>query len=375
MKTKFLLLIGAIFFGVMVLAQDQAKKEKLEISLFLEGTGEILLVQTESGHAETTQLILKRPGGRREVLDSFDGLLPADLIKHDLDSDGSAELLALLRIPDGMDVIPHLYSTRGKFKRIFPDSAQEANPLVCREVFISTYANLPAVCTKHLVSYHDFGPPELYRLEFYALKKDKLQFVHQGFSDGDHFNVLMNKGAYAFHNGQYLEALDEYNQAISSASGDITTKAFIETLFYLAESRKFAKDFTSALELYQKIVLEFSNNSFTDEAQQQIELISGNLHNIEELSFYIDVTSNINCDRWEMALQMLQQHPLDNASSSLQDRFLFTRGEVLMALNRVEEAVTIYQTLKIQFPDSPLIGAVNAILEDMAEKPEETDGL
>lgn len=375
MRTTALTLLFFFFLACTASGQGEFAREKLELSVILDGIGEIILLETESDQTETTQLILKKPGGMREVIDSYDGLLPSDVIKQDLDADGKVELLVLLRIPDGMDVIPHIYSTIDGFKKIFPSSSNETNPLVCREVFISTYANLPAVCTRHLIAYHDFGPPELFRLEFYRLQKDNLELVHQDFSEGDHFNIRMNKGAYAFHKGQYLEALDEYNLAISSSSGDITSKAFIEATFYLAESRKFSKDFNSALELYQKIVLELSNNQYTDQAQREIELISSNMQNLEALSFYVDVTSNINCDRWETALELLQQHPLANSPGALQDRFLFTKAEVLTALNRVEEAIKVYHDLKTMFPESSLIESVDAILEDMEEKPEETDGL
>ncbi len=185
----------------------------------------------------------------------------------------------------------------------------------------------------------------------------------------------MNRGALAFHNGQYLEALDFYNQAISSSTGEISSRAFIESLFYLAESRKFLKDFRNALELYQKIVIEFSQNQFTDAAQSEIELISQNIEHPEVLSFYIDVTSHINCDRWETALELLQNHRLGSAESPLLDRMLFARAEVLTALNRVDEAIEVYRNIQQKFPDSPVISSVEAALEDMLEKPEETDGL
>ncbi len=177
------------------------------------------------------------------------------------------------------------------------------------------------------------------------------------------------------HAGQYLEALDFYNQAIASASGEISTKAYIEALFNLAQARKFTKDFKSALELFQRIVVEFSENAYTADAQREIELISGNQNNIDALSFYVDVLSNINCDRWETALELLQNHPASKAGGSLQDRFLFTEAEVLTALNRVEEAIKVLNAIKEKYPDSPIIENVDALLADMQERPEETDGL
>ncbi len=199
--------------------------------------------------------------------------------------------------------------------------------------------------------------------------------VHQGFSEGDHFNILMNRGGYAMHNGQYLEALDLYNMAIASSSGEITTKAYIEALFSLGEARKFTKDFKGALDLYQRIVIEFSENVHTEAAQREIELISDNMDNVDALSFYVDVLSNINCDRWETALELLQNHPAAKAGGKLQDRFLFTQGEVLTALNRVDEAIKVFQEIKEKFPESPVIENVDALLADMEETSEETDGL
>jgi hypothetical protein len=123
-------------------------------------------------------------------------VVPSDLIKQDLDGDGSVELLVLMRLPDGADVIPGIYSTNNGFKRIFPENNQETNPLICREIFISNHAGQPALCTRHLIAYHDFGPPELYRLEFYNLQKGSRP-CSPGVSEGDHFKD-MNKGALLF---------------------------------------------------------------------------------------------------------------------------------------------------------------------------------
>ena len=349
--------------------------QKQLLQLEVAGAGDLLLEENNAEQLETTRLLLQRPGGTRQVIDSYDGLLPADLFKNDLDGDGNVEIIAVLRHPDGIDVMPFIYTNLNNFKRVFPPPEQESNTLICREVFISTHAGSPALCTRNQISYHDFGPPELYRLEFYQLDKDQLKLVNQGFNEDNHFNVLMNRGGYAMHSGQYLEALDFYNQAIASASGEITTKAYIEALFSLAQARKFTKDFKSALEYFQRIVVEFSENPLTAEAQREIELLSENQDNLDALSFYVDVLSNINCDHWETALELLQNHPVAKAGGRLQDRFLFTQAEVLTALNRVEEAVKVLQEIKEKFPESSIIESVDTLLADMQEKPEETDGL
>ncbi len=368
-------LAAALFLAAPLFAENPHVSDSSLLSFEIEGVGEIQLEKGKSDQIETSRLLLQRPGGARQVIDSYEGLLPADLVKHDLDGDGIVEIIAMLRHPDGIDVMPYIYGNLNDFERFFPPPNQDSNPLICREVFISSHNGMPAVCTRNQISYHDFGPPELYRLELYRLQKGQFSLIHQGFSEGDHFNILMNRGAYALHNGQYLDALDYYNQVISSSTGEITTRAFVEALFGLAEARKFSKDFNSAIELYQKIVVDFSENPLTDAAQSEIELISANLDNLDALSFYVDVLSSINCDRWETALELLQQHPVARSGGKLQDRFLYTQAEVLTALNRVEEAIKVYHEIKERFPDSPIIESVDAILEDMQEKPEEKDGI
>ncbi len=368
------MLIVLLLSASLTYAQP-AGDEKKTVHSEIAGVGELILEESTADQVETTRLLLQKPGGARQVIDSYEGLLPAELLKYDLDGDGNIEVISVLKPPDGIDVMPFIYTDLNAFRRVFPPSGQESNTLICREVFVTTHAGQPAICSKNLISYHEFGPPDLFRLEFYRLEKDQLKLVHQDFSAGDHFNILMNRGGYAMHSGQYLEALDFYNQSIASASGEISTKAYIEALFNLAQARKFTKDFKSALELFQRIVVEFSENAYTTDAQREIELISGNQNNIDALSFYVDVLSNINCDRWEAALELLQNHPVSKAGGILQDRFLFTEAEVLTALNRVEEAIKVLNEIKEKFPDSPIIENVDALLTDMQERPEETDGL
>jgi len=376
MKMKlFCVALSLLLLSLIPANSQPVASESKTLNFNLEGVGDIILEEGRTDEVETTRLLLQKAGGARQVIDSFEGLLPADLLKSDLDGDGQTEIIAILRHPDGIDVMPFIYTDLNAFRRIFPAPDVDGNPIICRELFFSTHEGSPALCARNLIGYHDYGPPDLFRLELYRLQKGQLTLVQQGFSEGDHFNILMNKGAYALHNGQYLEALDYYNQAISSATGEIDTRAYVDVLFNLAEARKFTKDFKSALELYQRIVVEFSDNPQTETAQREIELISDNLDNLDALSFYVDVLSNINCDRWEAALELLQNHPVAKAGGKLQDRFLFTQGEVLTALNRVEEAMKVYQEIKEKFPDSPIIESVDALLEDMEEKPEETDGI
>jgi tetratricopeptide (TPR) repeat protein len=375
LQTVLLLSLLSGAYAEETLQMTSIAKETIMVEL--DGIGEVMLIETpEPEQIETAQLVLRKPGGMREIIDSYDGLLPAELRKFDLDADNQAEIIALLKHPDGIDVMPYIYRTDETFSRVFPsENKQQPSAIICKEVVLSTNEKSPLLCAKNIVSFHEFGPPDLYRLEFYRLDRDGLELFDKGFTNGNHFNILMNRGAFAFNEGNYLEAIDFYNQAISSSTGEITTKAFIEAIFYLAESRKFTKDFKGALELYEKIVLEFGQNARTNLAQEGIELISGNLDNIEELSFLIDVATLVNSNRWQEALALLESHPVARDSNTLKDRFLFMKAEILTAQNRIDEAIKVFIQIKEDFPESPLYEEATSLLQDIQEDPEETGGL
>ncbi|GAB4270671.1 MAG: hypothetical protein Kow0029_07640 [Candidatus Rifleibacteriota bacterium] len=360
----------------MTNAEDSASAEMPQsYSLELEGIGEILLInRTTEDNVETAQLVLRKPGGMREIIDSYEGLHPADIRKFDLDADSYPELIVLLKHPDGVDVIPYVYKTVDGFKRVFPpvDNLDIA-PLICREVVLTTNDEIPVLCAKNIVSYHDFGPPYLYSMELYRLNKDNLELFDKSYSEGDHYNILMNRGAIAFHAGNYLEAIDYYQQAVSSSTGDITTKAFIEAIYFLAESRKYSKDFKGALELYQRIVLEFKQNARTDEAQDAIELISSCADNPDELSMFIDASSLVNNNQWEEAMAIIEN--ANTKDSKLQDRFLFMKAEILIAQNQLENAIKVLHEFQTRFPESPLNDEAASILQDIQNGPDEINGL
>lgn len=370
---KRIFAVVAVFFCISMSCQAV---EQEPLSMLWEGLGTLILCSdTSEDGIETAQLLLKKPGGMREVIDTFDGLEPADLKKFDLDTDNSPEIIALLRHPDGIDVIPYIYRMNTSFQRIFPpEDSPETAPIICRELVLTANERTPLLCAKNLVNFHEFGPPDLFQLEFYRLNRNGLELFDRSFSEGDHFNLLMNRGALAFNEGKYLEALDYYENAISSSSGDITTKAYIESLFFLAESRKFTKDFNGALEIYQRLVLEFEQNAKTEAAQKEIELLSAGLANPLELSFLIDVMILANNNQWEEALSLLTNRP-PQASAQLGDRFLFCKAEILTAQNRIEDAIVVFKELKQNYPESPLVEEVDQLLLDMQDNPEEFDGI
>lgn len=337
-----------------------------------ENIGTLSLEVSEDRDFPTTQLILTRQGGMRDVIDNYEGLLPAELKKLDIDFNGNFELVALLKHPDGHNVVPYIYDS--DFSPIFPLVEEGPDPIICREFFMTSIDEKPALCSRYLVSFHNFGPPNFYRLEYYQLESGKLKLFKTGFSEGDHFNVFMNRGAYEFNQGNYLEALKHYSLAIDSSTGEMGTEPFIETLYYLAESRRFSKDFDGAKKLYQKIVLQFPHNSLTDASQDKIELISTcqNDHNL--LSLLIDASLLMKRGDYETAIALLDNEALTD-SNPISDRFLFAKAEALTASNRLDEAITILYEIISRFPQSQLIDTVISTLESIEDTDEEADGI
>jgi tetratricopeptide (TPR) repeat protein len=367
----------AVLFSVflaLLFFQNAAYSESNITELDLAGIGKIKLSITEFSGIGNSQLIVIKPGGLKKVIDSFEGLRPFQLRKFDLDGDNRVEIIALLKHPDGTELLPFIYFTDADFTRVHPSAdTKDIAPLVFREIVLTMSGKTPVLCGKRVVNFHDYGPPELFRLEFYRLKSSGLELFDKGFNEGTHYNILLNRGAYAFNQGDYIDAIDFYDQAISLSTGDIPVDAFVEGLFFLAESHKFTKNFKKALELYEKIVLEFRQNQLVEQSQREIELIAPNLDNVAELSYYIDILVLFNTRRLNEALNLLENSRFD--SGRLLDRFQFMKAEIFSAQNRIEEALKIYADFSDQFPDSSLLEEVKSLYRDMQEVPEENGGL
>ncbi len=166
-------IVASLLLPASFVSAQSADGEKKTVLTEIAGVGELILEENDADQVETARLMLQKPGGARQVIDSYEGLLPAELLKYDLDGDGNIEIIAILKPPDGIDVMPFIYTDLNTFRRVFPPSGQESNTLICREIFVTTHAGQPAICAKNLISYHEFGPPDLFRLEFYRLEKDQ----------------------------------------------------------------------------------------------------------------------------------------------------------------------------------------------------------
>jgi tetratricopeptide (TPR) repeat protein len=357
----------AFVFGLLFLFLATAHATPNVLTTELAGVGELSLVPINTEGLEGTQLVLRRRSETiSHVIDTYEGMLPWQLLRQDLNSDGTTDIIVVLAHADEATLQPYIYSNAKTISRVFPEKQAEINPIFCNEVFTTaSKSGLPLLGTNNRVTFHDFGPPYLIRTDLYALQKKQLKLVEQAFSDGDHFNILMNKGALALQEGKYKEAIGFYNNSITSSTGDLSTKAFLEAVFYLAEAQKFANNYKEACELYEKLVLEFSENNFTDIAQREIEFINANLDNTRALSYYLSIISDINCNKWEQALEKANNNRIIAENNKIRDRLLLAKAEIYTALNKVDEAVKIYQEIKSKFPNSPTIDSVNELLEDI----------
>jgi tetratricopeptide (TPR) repeat protein len=337
------------------------------ITTNLAGVGVLSLVPINTEGMEGAQLVLQKNNETiKHVIDSYEGLIPWQILRQDLNSDGSTDIIVVLAHADETTLQPYIYTNAKTIARVFPEKDAEINPIFCNEVFVTaSKTGLPLLGVKNKINFHDFGPPYLNRTDLYALQKGQLNLTEQALSKGDHFNILMNLGALALQEGRYQEAIKHYNSAITSSTGDLTTKAFLETIFYLAEANKFANNYTKACELYEKLVLEFSENNFTEMAQKEIEFINANLDNLPALSYYLDIISDMNCNKWEQALEKANSNKVIRDNNPIRDRLLLAKAEIYTALNKVDEAIKVYNEIKNKFPNSPIIDNVNELLEDI----------
>ena len=356
-------------------AASEKESNKLKTSVDIQELGSLVLQKTSDKQSDTTQLILKKSAKITIVVDSYEGLEPHELIKYDLDNDGKTEIIATLKYADSQNVIPYVYTIKESLEKIFPDEENESKLLTCREVFVTNQNSKPALCLKYLISFHDYAPPELYKLEMYRLENGKLKLSQIGYNEGTHYNLLMNLGAEYLHSGKTLEAAQLYNQAVASSTGEMGTKAFCEALFFNAEALKYSGKYVEAMKIFEKIVLEYTNSDFTEIAQKELEFIHDNIKDKQLLDQYYRIQLEIVNEHVENALNQLNQLINNNPKCSFMDKLLFTKAEILISDNNIEEAMAIFIDIKVKFPQSPLIDTVDEMLENLESKPEDTEEL
>lgn len=366
--------IACIASPVFAFRKSPASGEStLKRTQTIEGIGKFTLRKQEARDSICSELILEKSKTLTVVVDTFNGLEPYELLKWDFDKDGLSEIIVSLKYPNSDDVTPYIYTFSEGVDKIFPTS-EDMDLTGCREIFITNYGSKSALCLKYLVSYHDYGPPQLFKLEMYVVDNGKPSLAQVGYNEGKHYNLLMNLAGEYMHNGNMATASELYDQAVSSSTGDISKEAFAEALFFKAECLKFSGKYKEAMKLYEKVVLEFTDSAFTEASQQELEFLFANNQN-KLIGQYFNVLSLILQEKETDALSLINSLIKNNPNSKIMDRMLFTKAELLTSFNKLDEAMTMYKTLLAKYSDSPLIEKVNELLEDLEARPEETDGL
>ncbi len=303
------------------------------------------------------------------VIGNFDGGDIFSLSKGDLDGDGLPEVLAVARYSSGEDFTPIIFRGVGEVKQIYPASGED-NIVIGREVSLSPGQEGTLVCVKNPVIFHEFGPPDLLRMEYFRLTGERLERVKEGFSVGDHFNQLMNLAAIDFQKGFYLPALNAYEEILRKKGIEMPAEAKAEDLFFQAESRKFLKDITGAISLYTKIESEFPQYGKIDSVVRERDFLRDNLDASSSLTLFIDASNLVKAEKLIDGLRLLDSTPEGKGKGPLGDRLLFLRGEILMSMGRVSEAISAFRAITAEFPSSPLGNSVRMNLQELEGNPE-----
>ena len=388
MKTKITsycitLIIIVLLSNTSLFAALSPKKKSsvytLPTSAEVKDLGTLSLEKSKDKYSATTQLILKKAKGITIIVDNYEGLDPYELAKLDMDKDGITEVIATLRYPESDNVIPYVYIIKEDgLEKIFPKEGTESKFMTCKEVFMTSRHDFPVLCLKYLINYHDYAPPELFKLEMYALKDGQLEVCSVGYNVGTHYNLLMNMGAESLHNGQTIEAANYYHEALASSTGDMNQKAFCEALFCNAEALKYSGKYAEAIKLFEKIVLEYTDSNFTEISQKELEFLVANSkdsNNTKLLEQYFKIQFEIQNDQTEEALEHLKKLIAENPNCNFMDILLFTKAELLVSENQIEEAMSVFTDIKVKFPNSNLIEVVEEMMENLESKPEDIEGL
>ena len=388
MKTKITsycitLIIIVLLSNTSLFAALSPKKKSsvytLPTTAEVKDLGTLSLEKSKDKYSATTQLILKKAKGITIIVDNYEGLDPYELAKLDMDKDGITEVIATLRYPESDNVIPYVYIIKEDgLEKIFPKEGTESKFMTCKEVFMTSRHDFPVLCLKYLINYHDYAPPELFKLEMYALKDGQLEVCSVGYNVGTHYNLLMNMGAESLHNGQTIEAANYYHEALASSTGDMNQKAFCEALFCNAEALKYSGKYAEAIKLFEKIVLEYTDSNFTEISQKELEFLVANSkdsNNTKLLEQYFKIQFEIQNDQTAEALEHLKKLIAENPNCNFMDILLFTKAELLVSENQIEEAMSVFTDIKVKFPNSNLIEVVEEMMENLESKPEDIEGL
>lgn len=367
-----LCIAGCLFFLATAGPASGETGGDRSLRLEIEGVGAVVARPSSlDSDEDAAQLLLEKQGGQLHLLSTFEGLEFASLLKADLDNDGAMEVIAITHHHADDDQMPFIYGGYPEFRRIFPAGEGEDNPIIGKDITIIPGKSGPELRVNIPINIHDFGPPDLFQAETYSLQGKQLVKTGESLTDATHFNQIMNRGAFEALHGRHLDALKDYEFVLgmSGSSMKLPPEAKAEALFAAADCRAALKDFATALELYRRVTVECPDSSLSGKAGRESALISQHLDSPAALSLYMDITGAIRAERWHDALAILDKAPPD-LQGRLGDHLFFQRGEALVGLGRIDEAVGIFKRLRAEFKDSTLSETALERIHELEGAPE-----
>lgn len=352
-------------------AQEMAGARSLRMELTNVGQLIVRAAPTTTGEEAVSQLLLEKPGGRLHLLASLEALDFVRLLKGDLNGDQAPEVVAVARSRSGEDEMPWVFGGGSDLVQLFPPR-EEDNPLIGRDITILPTPQGTALGVKVLVNVHDYGPPDLYNFEFYRFRGGKLDKVGEQLVEGAHPNQRLNLAGWAFQRGDFLKALSGYQTFM--AAGDVATMpvgAKAEALFGVAECRKFLKDISGAIALFDQVVQDYSQTPSAQEARREAEFLRSNQAASQALSLFIDVAQLERIERGAEALALLDRKSPELPVSSMDEHLLILRGEILTGLGRSDEALAMFRQFLSRFPGSTSRLRVEGILAELDGQPDQ----
>lgn len=316
-----------------------------------------------------SRLTIELPGGVVNQLAEFDGMDISAIHRIDLNGDGLPELLLILKNQFSNDLQPCIFQESPHFAILYPVSAVE-NPITGKDISLRVDETGTALVVRLDVNIHDFGPPSLIKREFYRLTSKGLEKFQEEFEEGEHFNTKMNLAGLAFQHGRFHEALQGYSDLLASFEASMPSDAVSETLYYMARSRKHLKDFHGAVQLFQKLVINYPESRFTESAQKKAEFLSLHCDSSDILGLYIDLQLLMERGQFDHVIAMLNEK---DSMVSGSDFLLMIKGEARMATGRLDEAILIFTEIRENFPDSHLLDDVEQLLEELGGDPDSAE--
>jgi tetratricopeptide (TPR) repeat protein len=362
-------LLGVSFLSTLSL-QGQSSPGPRTLRMELEGAGCLLVTPPQtSTDGQTSQLLLEKPGGTKRLLAESQALDFVGLLKGDLDGDQISEVVAIAQNRSSDDQLPYIFKGHHDLKQVFPPR-EEDNPLLGKEISIVSGKTGSLLRVKTLLSYYDFGPPDLFLNEFYKLSGEKLVKTGENIVPGEHFNQKLNYAGFQFHRGKFFESFTEYQNLLASPPTAMPASARAEALFAQGECLKLLKDFNQALALFDRFSLEYPQHAKCEIARSEAAFLKKFKDDGSALSLFTDVTRLERQGKSTEALALLEKGFGNIGTNSMGDHLLFLRGELLADLDRVEEALHCFSRISQEFPQSLLKEKAETMLMDLQLDPD-----